>query len=138
MLIRGHKNVSYMYDTHILHKTKSCSYRVYTFSINLLKKPLTITNSGDKTLLYVACSLAGTFLLTTLLTCAFAGRKLYLTESSSTDLEDDYINNNVCASQGTSSRNPPSRPVPQLPSTKIEDKGERVYNNFELYPCKAE
>ena len=92
--------------------------------------------TGDiKTLLYVASGLAGTFLLTTILTCVFAVRHVFLTEvseCSSTDLGHDYINNNVSPSQVTNSGNPANRPVPLLPVAQTEDKEEPVYSNFEL------
>ena len=117
--------------------------------------------SGDvKTLLYVAFVLAGTFFLTTLLTCLFAGRNICLKKYSRSTTESDhkYVNNQPVAVDQPDSVTqpepvpqslqvpqnqqipqmqnplvPPNRPAPILPPVnKTMDQEEPVYSNSEL------
>ena len=113
--------------------------------------------SGDVyTLLYVACALAGTFFLTTILTCLFAGQNICLKKCNSpnTESEREYIDNvimparvnqpdsvnkpvpqnqQVPEDQQVPPNPPNSLPVPTLPPvTETAGEEEPVYCNSEL------
>ena len=99
--------------------------------------------------------MAGTFFLTTLLTCLFARRNICLKKciSSSTESEHEYIDNVIMPARVNQPDsvnkpvpqnqqvpedqqvppNPPNRPVPTLPPvTESSSKEEPIYCNSEL------